>query len=110
MTQMVKQTLWKSIGLWILQRITAVLLVLFLGLHLWVSNFTTDWATASRALIDLSLLGLALFHGLNGVRTIVLDFGLGSQGRRYLSVSLVMLGFTAFLFGVYGFLPLVFTK
>ena len=77
---------------------------------MWVSNFTADWATASRALVDLSLLGLALFHGLNGVRTIVLDFGLGSQGRRYLSVSLVMLGFTAFLFGVYGFLPLVFTK
>ena len=77
---------------------------------MWLSNFTTDWAAISRALVDLSLLGLALFHGLNGVRTIVLDFGLGSQGRRYLSVSLVMLGFTAFLFGVYGFLPLVFTK
>ena len=100
----------KSVGLWILQRITAVLLVVFLGLHLWVSNFSTNWAAFSRALIDLSLLGLALFHGLNGVRAIVLDFGLGLQGRRYLSVSLVMLGFAAFLFGVYGFWSLVFTR
>ncbi|MGA8905480.1 MAG: hypothetical protein WB661_10795 [Candidatus Bathyarchaeia archaeon] len=105
-----KQSLRKSVGLWILQRITAVLLVVFLGLHLWVSNFSTDWAASSRALVDLTLLSLALFHGLNGVRSIVLDFGLGSQGRHYLSVSLVMLGFAAFLFGVYGFWPLVFTR
>ena len=107
MTHKMGQNLGKSVGLWILQRITAVLLIVFLGLHLWVSNFPVEWAASLRAMIDLSLLGLALFHGLNGVRAVVLDFGLGSQGRRYLSVSLVMLGFAAFLFGVYGFLPLV---
>ena len=105
-----RQGLWRSVILWVLQRITAVLLVVFLGLHLWASNFPTDWAAFLRALIDLSLLGLALFHGLNGVRAVALDFGLGLQGRRYLSVSLVMLGFTAFLFGVYGLWPLLFPK
>jgi succinate dehydrogenase hydrophobic anchor subunit len=100
--------LWRSVGLWVLQRITAILLVVFLGVHIWVSNFSTGWAAFLRAVIDLSLLGLALFHGLNGVRTIVLDFGLGLQGRRYLSVSLVMLGVAAFLFGVFGFWSLFF--
>lgn len=103
-------SLRRNIWLWILQRITAVLLVVLLGLHLWVSNFSLSWAASSRALIDLTLLGLALFHGLNGVRAIVLDFGLGPAARRYLAVGLVMLGFSAFLFGVYGFLPLVFTR
>ena len=93
-----------------MQRLTAILLVILLGVHVWLSNFSTNWTAFLRAMIDLSLLTLALFHGLNGVRAVVLDFGLGLQGRRYLSVSLVMLGFTAFLFGVYGFLPLVFTK
>jgi succinate dehydrogenase / fumarate reductase membrane anchor subunit len=102
--------LGKSAGLWILQRLTAVLLIIFLGVHIWVNNFSTDWSAFLRAMIDLSLLALALFHGLNGVRTIVLDFDVGSQGRRYLSVSLVMLGFAAFLFGVFGFLPLFFTR
>ena len=102
--------LGRSVGLWILQRVTAILLVVFLGVHIWVSNFSTNWAAFLRAMIDLSLLGLAIFHGLNGVRTIVLDFGLGLQGRRYLSVSLVMLGFAAFLFGVFGFWPLLFAK
>lgn len=100
----------KSVGLWILQRLTAVLLIIFLGVHIWVNNFSTDWSAFLRAMIDLPLLALALFHGLNGVRTIVLDFDVGSQGRRYLSVSLVMLGFAAFLFGVFGFSPLLFRR
>lgn len=102
--------MWRSAVLWILQRITAILIVVFLGLHLWASNFTTDWASSFRATIDLSLLALALFHGLNGVRTIVLDFNVGSRGRRYLTAALTMLGFVAFLFGVYGFSPLLFAS
>ncbi len=100
--------MWRSVFLWILQRVTAVLLVVFLGLHLWASNFVTDWAAVLRAIIDLSLLALALFHGLNGVRTVALDFGLGIQGRRFLSASLALLGFAAFLFGLHGFWPLLF--
>ncbi len=96
--------------LWILQRLTAVLLVVFLGLHLWASNFTVDWTAAFRALVDLALLALALIHGLNGVRAIILDFGPGLQGRRFLSATLAMLGIAGFLFGVYGFWPLLFAK
>jgi succinate dehydrogenase / fumarate reductase membrane anchor subunit len=96
--------------LWLLQRITAILLVIFLGLHLWASNFTTNWAALFRALVDLSLLTLALFHGLNGVRTVVLDFGPGLHGRRFLSASLALLGIAGFLFGVYGFLPMFLAK
>jgi succinate dehydrogenase / fumarate reductase membrane anchor subunit len=102
--------LWKSALLWLLQRVTAVLLVLFLALHLWTSNFSTDWAAYFRALIDLALLAIALFHGLNGVRAVVLDFGLGLGGRRFLSASLTLVGIAAFLFGVFGFWPLLFAK
>jgi succinate dehydrogenase / fumarate reductase membrane anchor subunit len=99
---------WRSVLLWLLQRISAVLLVVLLGLHIWASNFATNWAFLIRAGVDISLLAVALFHGLNGVRTILLDFGLGVQGRRFVSVSVWMLGFTAFLFGMYGLWPLLF--
>jgi len=99
-----------SILLWLLQRITAVLLVVLLGLHLWASNFTTNWAVLLRAGADLSLLAIGLFHGLNGVRTVVLDFGIGEAGRRFLPVGLVMLGVAAFLFGVFGLWPLLFAS
>jgi succinate dehydrogenase / fumarate reductase membrane anchor subunit len=102
--------MWRSAFLWLSQRVTAVLLVLLLGLHLWASNFVTDWTVLFRAGVELSLLALALFHGLNGVRTIVLDFGVAPAARRFLSVSLVALGITAFIFGVYGPWPLLFAS
>jgi len=100
----------RSVLLWLTQRLTAVLLVIFLGLHLWASNFAADWAALLRAMINLALLALALFHGLNGVRTVVLDFDLGQQGRRFLSPSLAMLGIVAFVSGLYGFWPLLFAR
>ena len=106
--RMAELGVWRSIILWLLQRVSAVLLVLLLGLHIWASNFTTDWASLLRAGVDISLLAVALFHGLNGVRTIALDFGLGVQARRFVSVSLWMLGFASFLFGMYGLWPLLF--
>ena len=102
--------MWRSVFLWVLQRITAVLLVALLGLHLWASNFATNWAQLFRAGVDLSLLAIALLHGLNGVRTVVLDFGVGTGARRFLSVSIVMLGVAAFIFGVYGLWPLLFAS
>jgi succinate dehydrogenase / fumarate reductase membrane anchor subunit len=102
--------MWRSVAFWLLQRITAILLVVLLVLHLWSSNFTTNWASQFRAFIDLSLLLVALFHGLNGVRTVVLDFGPGLRGRRFLSASLTMVGVVSFLFGAYGLWPLLFAK
>ena len=100
----------RSVMLWLIQRITAVLLVVLLGLHLWLSNFALDWAAFPRALVDLALLALALFHGLNGVRSVVMDFGVGQQGRQFLSLSLTLLGIVAFVSGAYGFWPLLFAK
>lgn len=100
----------RSVILWVTQRVTAILLVALLGLHLWASNFTTGWAAFLRGTVDLSLLALALFHGFNGVRSVVLDFGLGSAGRQFLSVSLTIIGFVALLFGAYGLWPLLFPE
>lgn len=105
---MKEQKMWRSVFLWLFQRISAVLLVVLLGVHLWASNFATDWASLLRGGVDVSLLLIALVHGLNGVRTIVLDFGVGAQARKFVSVSLWMLGFAAFLFGMYGLWPLLF--
>jgi succinate dehydrogenase / fumarate reductase membrane anchor subunit len=105
---MAQSKVWRGVALWLLQRISAVVLILLLGLHIWASNFATNWASLLRAGIDFALLAVALFHGLNGVRTIVLDYGVGGQARRFLSVGLWMLGFVAFLFGAYGLWPLVF--
>jgi len=95
-----------NVWLWLFQRITAVLLVIVLGLHLWLANF--GQASASlRAMLGVILLGLALFHGLNGVRTVILDFDVGIQGRKLATVILLLLGVASLLFGVHGLWPLI---
>jgi succinate dehydrogenase hydrophobic anchor subunit len=95
-----------NVWLWLFQRVTAVLLIVFLGVHLWLANF--GQASASlRAIIGVILLGLALFHGLNGVRTVIFDFNVGVQGRKFATMLLLLLGAVSLLFGVYGLWPLI---
>lgn len=95
-----------NVWLWLFQRVTAVLLVVVLGVHLWLANF--GQASASlRAILGVILLGLAMFHGLNGVRTVILDFNVGIQGRKLTTVILMLLGVVSFLFGVQGLWPLI---
>jgi succinate dehydrogenase hydrophobic anchor subunit len=95
-----------NVWLWLFQRVTAVLLIVFLGVHLWLANF--GQATVSlRAVIGVILLGLALFHGLNGVRTVIFDFNVGVQGRKFATMLLLLLGAVSLLFGMYGLWPLI---
>jgi succinate dehydrogenase / fumarate reductase membrane anchor subunit len=95
-----------NVWLWLLQRVSAVLLIIVLAVHLWLSNF--GQASASlRAILGVTLLGLALFHGLNGVRTVVLDFDVGVQGRKFTTMLLLLLGVVSLLFGMYGLWPLI---
>jgi succinate dehydrogenase hydrophobic anchor subunit len=95
-----------NVWLWLFQRVSAVLLIIILGVHLWLSNF--GQASASlRAILGVTLLGLALFHGLNGVRTVVFDFDVGVQGRKFTTMLLLLLGVVSLLFGMYGLWPLI---
>ena len=95
-----------NVWLWLFQRVSAVLLIIILGVHLWLANF--GQASASlRAMLGVVLLGLALFHGLNGVRTVVLDFDVGIQGRKFATMLLLLLGVVSLLFGMYGLWPLI---
>jgi succinate dehydrogenase hydrophobic anchor subunit len=82
------------------------LLIIILGVHLWLSNF--GQASASlRAILGVTLLSLALFHGLNGVRTVVFDFDVGVQGRKFTTMLLLLVGAVSLLFGMYGLWPLM---
>jgi succinate dehydrogenase hydrophobic anchor subunit len=82
------------------------LLIIILGVHLWLSNF--GQASASlRAILGVALLSLALFHGLNGVRTVVFDFDVGVQGRKFTTMLLLLVGAVSLLFGMYGLWPLM---
>lgn len=95
-----------NVWLWLFQRLSAVLLVVILGVHLWLANFGQA-ASSLRAVLGVVLLGLALFHGLNGVRTVIFDFNIGAQGRKFTTMLLLLLGVVSLLFGMYGLWPLI---
>lgn len=97
---------------WVIQRLTAAIIFLFLGTHIWVLHFSepsemiTLEGVAQRLgsplfmTIDILLLATAIYHSLNGVRSIVIDFGISPGARRALSWSLVVIGIIAFIFAV----------
>ncbi|MCL4424065.1 MAG: succinate dehydrogenase [Firmicutes bacterium] len=76
------QGLWA----WFLQRVSAALLIFFLGTHFFVLHFVpgnidinfagvqTRLQSALFIVVDLGLLVTGLYHGLNGVRAVVLDW------------------------------------
>ncbi len=83
--------LWKGIGMWawILFRISGLVLVAYLFVHLWViSQGRVGGAESLDGLfeffdkpllvfLDLMLVAAVLYHALNGVRILLMDVGVG---------------------------------
>ena len=104
---------------WYMQRITGALLVPLLIAHFWVEHFMT--ATLMRGglsyeviltrianpwwqAIDISFLLIALYHGLNGLYSILLDFGkIGPRGANITATVLVIIGVAWAFWGVMAF-------
>lgn len=98
---------WNALE-WYFQRITGGLLLVLLSAHFWVEHFMTApvrhgdltfGVIASRVsnpvwqAIDIGFLIVALFHGLNGVRNIMLDWGrLGTRVVWAMNAALVVIG------------------
>ena len=106
---------------WYLQRITGAALLLLLIMHFWVEHFTASVRTSGEGLtfkivqerffhnpwfvaIDISFLFIALYHGLNGIRNIVLDFGrVTKTWRNVVTVALILFGILVAYWGVTAF-------
>ncbi|HZZ44658.1 MAG TPA: hypothetical protein VFE58_17110 [Tepidisphaeraceae bacterium] len=74
---------------WYMQRITGILLLLLLIMHFWVEHFAADVRTHELSYemvqqrffrdpwfyyVDISFLMVALYHGLYGLRNILMDY------------------------------------
>ena len=101
---------------WLLQRITAVWLVLGLGFHILVLHAygigKLDFASIGDRLamdffvfMDITLLAAALFHALNGLRMVLLDYWFTGGNRRILDGVLVVVGLGMFGFGTWALWP-----
>jgi len=104
---------------WYLQRITGALLLFLLIAHFWVEHFQTEQLmrgelnyAAIRAritqplwqAIDITFLIIALYHGLNGLRSILLDYSrVSARAASVVTVLLVVIGIVWAWWGIEAF-------
>ena len=89
---------------WLLQRVTAVVLLVVLAFHFILLHFlnhaadVTLWATGVRMdqlsyfLVMLLFLVAGAYHGLNGIYNALLNWGLSGRARRVTFWVFVVLG------------------
>ena len=99
---------------WLGQRVTAVLVMVTIMVHLVLTHLFAsvpltyddigDRLASGAVLVnDVVLLFAVLYHGLNGVRMVVLDWGFANAGaRRILDLALWLLGIAAVVYGVWA--------
>lgn len=104
---------------WYLQRITGAALLVLLILHFWVEHFTAEVRTHGLTFeviqrrffanhwfvaVDITFLIVATYHGLNGVRNIILDFGRVTRPYRIgVTIALIAAGITLAVWGIGAF-------
>jgi succinate dehydrogenase hydrophobic anchor subunit len=93
-----------SAMLWVLQRASGLLLVFLVGIHLGVhyALFPVSFRRGVLLGVDWLLLGIVLYHGCNGLRTIAHDHLSGPRAQRAADWALVGTGLALFLYGSWG--------
>jgi succinate dehydrogenase / fumarate reductase, membrane anchor subunit len=104
---------------WYAQRITGALLLVLLVMHFWLVHYmagpvrqgeltfevireriSNPWMQA----INISFLLVALYHGLNGLRNIILDFGwVNRRAAQSFTALLVIVGLAWAYWGITAF-------
>ena len=111
--------MYRNVIAWYLQRITGALLIVLLAAHFWVEHFmsaelrrgdlTYDAILGRIAnpvwqFIDIAFLIVALAHGLNGLRNIVLDYSrIGARTVQAITVVIVCAGVVWAWWGIEAF-------
>lgn len=99
---------------WLGQRVTAVIVIVTIMVHLVLTHFIAigelSFANIGERLAggavlvnDLLLLLAVTYHALNGVRMVVLDWGLSGKGtRRGFDAFLWVVGVAAVIYGIWA--------
>jgi len=102
---------------WFMQRVTAVILLVGLGTHLVAThilnigdlsydNIAARLAGAFFIVIDVALLAAAIYHGLNGLRMVLLDYFWNARRQRLVFTYLLWaFGIAFFVFGLWALWP-----
>jgi len=88
---------------WLLNRITGVLITLYLVLHIWVVHHIAHGPESYGRVMDflgsklfmffeLGLMGVVIYHMMNGIRIVLVDFGQGVTQHKTLFWVLMAIG------------------
>jgi succinate dehydrogenase hydrophobic membrane anchor protein len=99
---------------WLGQRVTAVVVIVTILVHLTLTHYVAagklDFNNiagrlADRAVVvnDVLLLVAVVYHALNGLRMVVLDYALsGTSARRVFDAALWVIGIGAIIYGIWA--------
>jgi succinate dehydrogenase hydrophobic anchor subunit len=103
---------------WLGQRVTAVLVLVTIMVHLVLTHYMSIDGSISKLSFenigdrlaggvvlvnDIVLLVAVVFHGLNGLRMVVLDWGLSNvAGRRVFDAVLWLVGIVTIVYGIWA--------
>jgi len=91
--------LWKAVGMWawVLFRISGLILVMYLFLHIVVvsqgaisgaggmlDKLLKTFDNPFMVFLDFMLVTAVLYHGMNGVRVVLMDMGFGVNRHKWL--------------------------
>ena len=110
--------LWKATGMWawLLFRISGLILVFYLGAHIIVistgqfdklNELMEMFDNPILVLMDLALVVAVLYHALNGVRIILMDFGVGVKRHKamfWAAMAVVVICFAVFAWVAFTFI------
>jgi succinate dehydrogenase / fumarate reductase cytochrome b subunit len=93
---------------WLLNRITGLLITLYLILHIWVVHHLAhgpqSYARVMEFLssklfifFELGLIGVVLFHMMNGIRIVLVDFWGGATYQKPIFWALMGIGLILYL-------------
>ena len=112
---------------WLFQRISGLLLLGLLGVHIWMGHFSglaavirggqeelvlydivkQRLAQGLFIFVDFSLLALVLYHGLNGIRNILLEWPAAASRAAAFTIGLWVLGGVTFVYGAWVLLEFI---
>lgn len=101
---------------WFLQRITAIFLAFGLLVHFWVLHFVIErpvtfakvqerMLTPGWVIFDLLLLVFVLYHALNGLWNIIIDYNPSPAFRKVLGWGIFIFGLALLIIGIYALIP-----
>jgi len=110
---------------WFFQRLSAVLLVVFLAIHIYADHFMDlgdktpgdqliEFDEVSVRLdqllyivVDWGMLSMVLLHGLNGLRTVMFDFDMFIKRKKMVDIGLWVVGIATLIWGIIILMPFI---